>query len=40
MNIQKSQKLDVKWVDLIVASNQSAQRKRDVAQFIYACVTC
>ena len=27
------------WVVLIVVSNQSAHQKRDVAQFVYACVT-
>ena len=27
-------------VVLIVVSNQSAHRKRDVAQFVYAYVTC
>ena len=26
-------------VDLIVVINQSAQRMRDVEQFVYACVT-
>ena len=37
VNIRESHKLDVKWVDLIVASNQSAQWRRDAAQFVYAC---
>ena len=27
-------------VDLIVVSNQSAQRMRDVEQFVYVCMTC
>ena len=40
VNIRESQKLDMKLVVLIVASNQIAHRKRDVAQFVYANVTC
>ena len=40
MNFRKGQKLDVELVVLMVASNQSAERKRDVTQFVYACVTC
>jgi hypothetical protein len=31
-------KLDVELVGLIIACNQSAQRKRDVARFVYAYV--
>ena len=40
MNTRKSGNLDVKLVDLFVVSNQSAQRKRDVTRFIYACMIC
>ena len=39
VNIRESQKLDMKLVVLIVSSNQSAHRKRDVAQFVFAYVT-
>ena len=40
VNIRESQKLDMKLVVLIIMSNQSAQRMRDVEQFVYACVAC
>ena len=39
-NIRESQKLDMKLVVVMVASNQSAHRKRDVAQIVYTYVTC
>ena len=35
----QSCKLDVELVGLIIACNQSAQRKRDVARFVYAYVS-
>ena len=40
VNTRKSWKWDVKLVNLFVVNDQSAQRKRDVARFVYACVIC
>ena len=40
VNIKERQKLDMKLVVLMVASNQSAHRKCDVAQLVYAYMTC
>ena len=40
MNFWKESELDMKLVVLIVASNQSARRKRAVTQFVCAYVTC
>ena len=40
VNTRKNWKLDVKLVNLFVVSDQSAQRKRDVARFVCACMIC